>query len=123
MQNYADVDLQSGIHSASPHKIILMLLDGALSRIATASGHLQRGAIAEKGKNIGLAISIIEGLRGSLDHERGGEIAANLDRLYDYMGRRLFEANRHNKVEYLEEVHRLLSDIRGAWVEIRSQVE
>jgi flagellar protein FliS len=86
-------------------------------------GHMERRGLAEKGKNIGLAIAIIEGLRGSLDHERGGEIALNLDRLYDYMGRRLFEANLNNNTEYLDEVRSLLNEIRGAWVAIKEQVE
>ena len=62
------------------------------------------------------AIAIIDnGLRASLDREAGGQIASSLDSLYDYMSRQLLTANLQNKPEMLEEVHRLLSDLRGAW--------
>ncbi len=123
LRKYTQVDLQTAVENGSPHKIIWMLLDGALARISAAIGHTSRGAIADKGTNIGLATSIIESLRASLDHEKGGEIAANLDRLYEYMGRRLLEANLHNSIEPLEEVHRLLTDVRDAWKQIKPMVE
>jgi flagellar protein FliS len=100
-----------------------MLMDGALARIARAQVHLERGEIAEKGRAVGLAIQIIDGLRASLDMERGGEIAANLDRLYDYMLRRLLEANLANSAEMLAEVTGLLQQIRSGWVGIRPQVD
>jgi flagellar protein FliS len=78
-------------------------------------GATGRGEIAEKGAQISWAYSIIAGLRESLDGAQGGEIAANLDRLYDYMGRRLIEANRTNAPELLDEVSELLRPLKTAW--------
>ena len=89
LRQYGQVGAQSGVESASPHWLIQMLMEGALSRIAKAGANIKRREIALKGENISWAISIIEGLRSSLDHSHGGEIAGNLERLYDYMIRRL----------------------------------
>ena len=76
---------------------------------------MQRGEIALKASHISWAISIIDGLRMSMDKDSGGEIAQNLDSLYDYMGRRLVEANLHNNIEILNEVAGLLLEIKLAW--------
>lgn len=92
-----------------------MLLEGALEKIAVAKGHMERKEIAEKGRAISWAIDILEGLRISLDQEAGGELAANLDALYEYMGVQLVEANISNSVEKLDEVSRLLKQIKSAW--------
>lgn len=113
---YAKVGIETGVTSASPHKLIVMLYDGALVSISTAINHMKAGNISEKGKAISKAIMIIDsGLRASLDKKVGGEIAEGLDALYEYMGSRLLQANLKNEVETLEEVQRLLTDLRGAW--------
>lgn len=114
-QQYKQVGAQSEIATASPHRLIQMLLEGALEKINLAKGYMQRGEIALKGNHISWAISIIDGLRMSLDREAGGEIADNLDALYDYMGRRLAEANMTNDPALLEEVSGLLLEIKSAW--------
>lgn len=118
LKEYGKVSVQSGASYASPHRLITMLLDGALEKISSAKGFMQRGEIANKGNYISWAISIIEGLRLSLDAEKGGEIADNLNRLYDYMERRLVEANAVNSEEMLDEVSSLLLNIKSAWEEI-----
>ena len=87
----------------------------SLSRIAEASGHLERGEIAAKGEKIGKALAIIEALMLGLDKERGGEIAQNLERLYDYMARTLLKANLENRVDLLKEVSSLLREIKLGW--------
>ena len=116
---YAKVGLETSIGSASPHKLIVMLYDGALVALLSAKTNIAANNIAAKGIAISKAITIIDnGLRASLDKEAGGEIAANLDALYDYMSRRLLHANLKNDVPAIEEVHRLLSDLREAWVAI-----
>lgn len=115
LQQYQRVGVQSEVDNASPHRLVQMLMAGAAARIAAAMRHLARGAVAEKGQSISLAISIIAGLRASLDKERGGEIAENLDGLYDYMTRRLLEANLKNDRVMLEEVQSLLKRIRDGW--------
>ena len=121
LRQYSSVGVRSGVEDASPHRMIQMLLEGALARIAAAIGHLDRGDVAEKGRSIGLAISIIGGLQSSLDTDRGGDVAGNLDRLYEYTARRLLEANARNDRGALEEVHRLLSEVKGAWDSIGSR--
>ncbi len=105
LQSYGQVGVHAGVESASPYRLIQMLMDGALSRIATATGNMKRGEIPQKGENISWAISIIEGLRASLDAQAGGEIATNLDGLYEYMGHRLVEANHENDAAILQDVH------------------
>lgn len=112
---YKQVGAHTSVDSATPHRLIQMLLEGALEKINLAKGYMQRGDIALKGTHISWAISIIDGLRMSLDQEAGGEIAANLDALYDYMGRRLVEANLKNDPAILAEVSGLLLEIKSAW--------
>jgi len=115
LNQYRQVGTQSGVASASPHRLIQMLMEGALEKINLAKGYMQRGDIALKGSHISWAISIIDGLRMSLDKESGGEVAQNLDDLYDYMGRRLAEANLDNNEAMLNEVAGLLVEIKSAW--------
>ncbi len=107
------------VESASPHRLVLMLFDGALQAIRQARIHMGQGQIAEKGQLLGKAISIVEeGLRASLDKAAGGELAQNLEALYEYCARRLFEANLKNDPVLLDEVERLLADLREAWATI-----
>jgi flagellar secretion chaperone FliS len=114
---YAKVGVETGVMAANPHKLIVMLFDGAMSSLVTAQMHLKAGNIAEKGQSISKAISIIDsGLRASLDKKVGGEIALSLDSLYEYMSQQLLLANLHNDMDKLEEVQRLLNDLKGAWV-------
>ena len=122
LKQYGQVATQAGVAVADPHRLIQMLLDGALEKIATAKGFMQRGEIAKKGNNLTWAISIIDGLRVSLDKEKGGEIARNLDDLYDYMERRLFQANLENNIDLLDEVTGLLREIKSAWDAIPDEV-
>jgi flagellar protein FliS len=115
LKQYGQASVQADASTAGPHRVIEMLLEGALEKVATAKGHMKRGEVAEKGRHVGWAISIIGGLRMSLDKETGGEIATNLDDLYDYMSRRLLEANSVNDPALLDEVTNLLREIKGAW--------
>jgi flagellar protein FliS len=92
-----------------------MLMEGALDKIAAARGHMERGEIQPKGQQIGSAISILEGLKSSLDMEKGGDIAQNLEELYLYMERRLLEAHLSNDPALLDEVSDLLKQIKEAW--------
>jgi flagellar protein FliS len=116
---YAKVGLETGVTGASPHKLIVMLFDGALVALTTAQQHMKDGNIQEKGKAISKAIMIIDGgLRASLNKQVGGQIATSLDALYEYMSNRLLIANLRNQPEILDEIHRLLEDLKSAWVEI-----
>jgi flagellar protein FliS len=115
LNQYSQNAVRAGIESASPHRLIQMLMEGALAKIAVARGHMERGEIRDKGEQIGCAIAILEGLKASLDHEKGGDIARNLEDLYTYMERRLIESNRGNEVSLLDEVSDLLKQIKDAW--------
>jgi len=115
MNKYAQVGNQSTAAFANPHRLIQMLMEGALEKISKAKGFMTNGNIAKKGEHISWAISIIEGLRVSLDHSQGGKISENLESLYVYMNSRLTQANLHNSVEMLEEVSGLLLDIKSGW--------
>jgi flagellar protein FliS len=112
---YSSASAHGGVAAADPHKLILMLMDGALERIATARGCMERKETAEKARLINRTVSIIGELRSTLDMNAGGQIAANLARLYDYMNNCLLKANLDNSVKLLDEVSRLLHDIRDAW--------
>ncbi|RYJ63604.1 flagellar export chaperone FliS [Pseudomonas songnenensis] len=118
MKQYQKVGVQAQVNDADPHRLIQMLMQGGLDRIAQAKGAMEREAYAEKGVLIGKTVGIIGGLRDALDKSVGGELAENLDRLYEYMTMRLFEASRHNDLEKLNEVGRLLGEIKVAWDQI-----
>lgn len=115
-QAYADVNLHSQISSASPHQLISMLFDGAHSAIIKALILMKKGNVAARGAAISKAITIIDsGLRASLDHEKGGEISRDLERLYDYMIRTLMQANLNNDDNALKQVDELLMRIADTW--------
>lgn len=121
---YARVGVESGILSASPHQRIVMLFDGYQTSIRLARLHLQAGNIAEKGHAITKAINIVsQGLRASLDHEQGGEIAEQLDQLYDYIVRLLLRANLNNDEAALITAAELLENIAIAWSTIGSHIK
>ncbi|ABE59383.1 flagellar export chaperone FliS [Chromohalobacter israelensis] len=123
-QAYARVGVESGVMSASPHRLIVMLFDGAQAAIRAAKLHMEDGNIAAKGQSISKAMDIVNnGLAAALDREQGGELAERLESLYDYVVRLLMKANRHNDQAALDEAARLLDDIGSAWREIGPQVD
>ena len=116
---YSKMDMETGVLVADPHKLVLMLFDGAIMAILNGAQQLQAGKIPEKTKSIAHAIAIVEhGLRASLNKEVGGELALNLDSLYTYMVRQLMAANVQNDLNKLAEVRKLLGELRGAWDQI-----
>ena len=118
VQQYKKMGISSEIESASPHRLIQMLMEGALGKIAVAKAHMTEGKLGAKAQNLTWAISIIDGLRISLDKEAGGDIAQNLDALYDYMSRRLMQANVSNDISILDEITSLIREIKSAWDQI-----
>lgn len=115
MKQYQSVNTQAQAVDASPHRLIQMLMEGGLTRIAQARGAMERQQTAMKGELIGKAIGIIGGLRTGLDLQQGGELAANLDSLYQYMVSRLLEANVKNEAAPLDEVAGLLRNVKSGW--------
>jgi flagellar secretion chaperone FliS len=120
---YARVGVQTGVMGASPHRLIMMLYQGARQAVAQARMHMQQGNVAARGEAIAKAMSIIEqGLQLALNKEAGGEIAARLDALYTYMSGRLFDANIQQNEQMLVEVDGLLATLEEAWLGIAPEV-
>ncbi|HWR75894.1 MAG TPA: flagellar export chaperone FliS, partial [Thiobacillus sp.] len=118
---YANVGLETGVIAASPHQLIIMLYEGAELAVRMAIQHMNEGDIAKKSAAISKASGIIlDGLRAALDPQQGGEIAHQLDALYDYMNKRLMLAHINNQTAPLEEVQGLLRELHGAWQQIGS---
>lgn len=116
---YAQVGLESAVRSADPHRLILLLFEGASTAMSMAKLHMQNNQIAERGANISKAIDIIaNGLRASLNIEEGGELAERLAALYDYIVQRLLWANMKTDIAALDECMSLLGEIHSAWAEI-----
>jgi flagellar protein FliS len=115
LQHYRNVGAYGNLAEASPVQVVQVMLDAVLSRVAEASGHIERGEVAAKGEKIGKALAIIEALMLGLDKERGGELAQNLERLYDYASRTLLKANLENRTDLLKEVVSLLREIKLGW--------
>ena len=107
LSTYRNLDAQTGVVDADPHRLIQMLLDGAMDRLAQARGAMQAGEMAAMGEALGKALGIIAG---------------NLERLYDYMTLRLMDVHRQRQAAPIDEVSALLGDIKSGWDGIRSQV-
>ncbi|MEH6470249.1 MAG: flagellar export chaperone FliS [Halopseudomonas sp.] len=118
LNQYKAVGVDAAVHEASPHQLIIMLFDGALTAIVRAKGLIGQKDMAGKGEQINKASRILVHLKGSLDLEKGGEVAANLDPLYDYMIQRLAIANSELDVVALDEVSKLLGEVKAGWLEI-----
>ena len=118
LASYGEVSVQAGTAYADSVQLIQMLFDGLLDSLAAAEGQIERNEIQAKGESLSRATRIVLGLQGSLDLEQGGEIAANLADLYDYCTRRLMHANLKNDVEAVQEVKRLIGEIRDAWSQV-----
>ena len=116
---YNKVHLENGVDVANPHRLILMLFDGAILSLSSAAQAMRSGNTAEKGKLISSTLDIISGgLQASLNLQIGGELSERLNGLYDYMCQRLLYANLHNNTAAIEEVSALLVELRSAWEEI-----
>ncbi|MCB1684373.1 MAG: flagellar export chaperone FliS [Pseudomonadales bacterium] len=119
---YRKLDVQTVVDSASPHQLIEMLIQGACARMKQAKGCIQHGDIEGRSRAINATLDILSGLQASLDHERGGDLSANLDALYDYMQRRLFRASLENDAAGLDEVIDLMRTLKDAWAAIASDL-
>jgi flagellar secretion chaperone FliS len=113
---YQSVAAHGGVAAADPHRLVLMLMDGALERIAAARGSIENGAPEQKTRLIHRSVAIIDELRASLNFEAGGAIARNMGDLYEYISRQLMRANLEGRVELLDECSHLLHELRSAWI-------
>ncbi len=115
---YKKGNLKQELSSADPHKITLMLMQGALERMAYAKGSIERNEYENKSEHISRAVAICMNLRDTLDMETNAEISGNLFALYDYMIQRLTDANIQNSLSILDEVINLILPIKNAWAQI-----
>lgn len=113
--SYNSVASEAEAGYASQHRLVQMLMEGVITRVATAKGQIERKELQEKSATISSAMAIINALKTSLDMQAGGEIAANLDDLYGYMYNRLIDANTQNEPEALTEVSSLMGQIKSGW--------
>ena len=120
---YREVGASTAIDGASPHKLVSLLYTGLATEIARARGAIARSDVATKCAAISKAVRIVdEGLRAPLNLQAGGELAANLAELYDYMVRRLTMANLHSDDAALAECAELTETLRQGWDGIADQV-
>ena len=119
---YQSVSVHGGVANADPHGLVLMLMDAAAERMATARGCIERGEIARKAKLLHSCVTMIAELRGSLNMAEGGALAQNLSDLYEYMMRQLLLANVESDAQQITEVLGLLNEIRSAWIAIGPEV-
>jgi flagellar protein FliS len=116
---YVKTGIETGVPEADPHRLVLMLFEGALGAIAQARLKLSAGDVAGRGKAISKAISIVQdGLRTSLDIEKGGDLAQRLSALYEYVTMRLLDANLHARQDALDEAAHLISELHAGWAAI-----
>lgn len=117
---YQRINVETSMHTIDQHQLVSLLLDGVLSAVATARGALARGDISTKCASISKAVRILEeGLITALDLEQGGEVAVNLNAVYDYALRRLIQANVENSDALLQEVARVIEPIAQGWKAIK----
>lgn len=118
---YRQVGMTSEVEGADPHRLIQMLMEGALTRMSQAKNMIDDKNYEGKAKLLGRVMEIIATLQSSLDHDHGGEISSNLERLYDYMNRRLLEASSANDTLMIDEVMKLLLEVKSGWDGIREE--
>lgn len=116
---YRQTAVETRVHEADPHKLIELMLEGAISRLRTAEACIASGDVQRKAKAASEAGSIVDSLSGCLDFEQGGEIAQRLEALYDYASRRIVSANADNDPQGFGEIAALLDEVHVAWKQIR----
>ncbi|NUY56279.1 flagellar protein FliS [Salinivibrio sp. MA351] len=121
LQAYKKVSVDSQLSAASPHKVIQMLMAGAIERLIQGKAAMAQGDLSVKGERLGKALDIIINLRACLSMDEGGDIADNLDAIYDFMIRQVSAANLDNTPEPIDDVIELLREIKSAWDQIPSE--
>jgi len=116
---YRQTAVETRVHEADPHKLVELMLEGAIQRLRTAEACVSSGDISRKAKAASEAGAIVDSLSGCLDFDQGGDIAQRLEALYDYASRKITTANMTNDADGFGEVAALLSDVFSAWKQIK----
>ena len=119
---YLSTRATSSVHDASPHKLIALLFDACHENLAIAKGAIERKEVKKKADAIKKAIDIVVRLQASLDFEKGGQVATRLDDLYTFCTNRLAMANVMNDSTMIDEVYRVISELKQGWSEISGVV-
>lgn len=120
-KQYQQVNVTSEVLDADPHRLIQLLMEAALTRMSQAKGAIERGEMDTKANLLGRVLEIIQTLQNSLNHSAGGEVSVNLERLYDYMNRRLLQATARNDLDMIDEVMGLMLQVKQGWDGIRDE--
>jgi flagellar protein FliS len=120
---YKKGNLKQEIALADPHKLTLMLMQGALDKMAFAKGCIERKEFEAKAEHLSKANAILVNLRDSLDLDVGGDVGENLFSLYDYMIGRVTDAHVQNSLLIMDEVINLLLPIKNAWAQIPEEAK
>lgn len=115
LKAYAAANVYTQADSATPHRLVQMLMEGALARVAVAKHQMKEKKIADKCESITRAMDIVLALQGALDIAAGGKVAETLHALYEYMSLQLLKANAENDPNKLDEVYKLLSTVKQGW--------
>jgi flagellar secretion chaperone FliS len=115
VRSYQTVGAHAQVTAADPYRLVQLLLANVIDRLAAARGHMERRETARKGEQISKAIAVLTALDASLNMEQGGEIAANLRRLYEYMSLQLVKANLEDDAACVNEVMGLVRTIKEGW--------
>ncbi|HQR82722.1 MAG TPA: flagellar export chaperone FliS [Thiotrichales bacterium] len=118
LQQYTNTNVQTAVESATPHRLVQMLYEGALDRIAQAKGAMMRKDFEAKARLTNRVIDILSSLRAGLDLEKGGDVASNLEALYGFMIEQVYKASRHNSPDMLEETAEILRTVKAGWDEM-----
>lgn len=118
LQQYSQTSLQTGVEDATPHRLVQMLYEGVLDRLAQVKGAIQRKDFEAKANLTNRIVDILNHLEVTLDFEKGASVAENLSSLYNYMMRTIIDASRYNDVDKVDEVAGLMRNIKSAWDEM-----
>ncbi|EJI1280314.1 flagellar export chaperone FliS [Vibrio vulnificus] len=121
LQAYKKVSVDSQLSAASPHKVIQMLMAGAIERLIQGKAAMLAGNIPVKGERLGKALDIIIALRSCLSMDDGGDIARNLDQLYEFMITQISGANHKNDPQMIDDVIDIIREIKSAWDQIPNE--
>ncbi|WP_232504056.1 flagellar export chaperone FliS [Thiomicrospira microaerophila] len=122
-QAYANNYVETAVSEATPYKLVKLLYEAGLKNVAVIKVFIQRKDMEKKSEFVSKLIGVLYGLRGGLDLQAGGEVAANLYALYDYMIRLSFQASAKNDIAKFEEVEGLLKDLNEAWAQMPAEFQ
>lgn len=114
-QAYKNTSVEGKAAGADIHKLVLMLFDGFLDELARVEGHIHAKRYDKKAAGIERMLKILGGLDASLDQQNGGEIAVNMQKLYQHCGQALLNASLKNDLAPLETVRVIMTNLQEGW--------